>query len=194
MPELCLIAMTTEYLTSQAITALIAMIGSGAVLTFVLRGFWESKIAPMIVTEIKKHAESPAIQNETKAATVEHVKRWYDERAQREARLQEAKDALHSPVVNDELQSIIHKKIDNEIKRTDGLISLEVTKTVDKSLETIKDEMEKLSSFLKEDNALKTQLLQRMAKLEGAVMMSSSAAKASHSSAIFEAVKDPTKP
>lgn len=158
---------TQEALLSHAITACVAILGSAATFTMLLRGFWVTKITPMVLTEIKNHADS---------------------KEQREERLAEMSKSMHLPAVKKELEDIMHTKIDNEIKRSDGLIANEITSAVDGKMQAVEEKLAKIELFFKEDSVLKSQLLQRLARMEGAI----SGSKASHeSTASFHAVKDP---
>lgn len=171
MPHSCLFLLAQVDLTTHLITAIASALGTGTILTLILRGFWVSKITPMIVEEIKKYA---------------------DDKPQRDARLGELETSLHMPVVKESLDKIIHSKIDNEIKRSDGLISQEFTKVINVAVQALREDLMKIATFVKEDGLLKSQLLQRMAKLEGAMLMSVPSLKPPHESTpSFPSIKEP---
>lgn len=186
-----LAALTPEVILTQLVTVFVTLAGAGAVAGYMLRGFWETKVTPLVQREIKAHSESPDTTNGTKTKTIKEVADWYDARPQREARLKEQGEGLYLPLVREDLEKIIHQKIDNEIKRSDGLIAREVSNKVDESVQSLRDEVIKLTKFFQEDAALKTQLLQRMSRLEGVISWSQR--QSNESTSQLPAVKDPTK-
>jgi hypothetical protein len=173
--------MSCLYLLSQAApsrgeSVILYLLGVGGGTSLVLvvflllvRGFWSKYVTPQIQEEVVRWYDDPR-QVEARARDRElSFKAWHDHQAQRAAREQEYLNFLRTPQVLAENELAGKKLIDNEIKRTDGLISKEIHTQVSDMETRLMSKLEEVSQFLREDTQSKQQMIQRMAKLEGAI-------------------------
>lgn len=133
----------------------------GALLAFVGKGYWIANIAPLVESEVRK---------------------WYQAKEQAEEREKELRHLLRTPEVSDEHNKSVKLIIDNEIKRSDGLISKEIHTQVNQMESRLLSKLEELSDVIKEDLAFKQEMLRKMGKLEGAINTILPAAKLSSES------------
>lgn len=196
MPPLFLVALTAADVPSAILTVLLSLAGSTVAFSWLARGFWAKQVTPLVQEEIKKYQIDPVNTKSQKDGAIADVTVWMDQRPQREARLKEIEDALSNDDVKRKVDKLIHEKIDNEIKRSDGLIAKEVDSVVQRNLAGLREEIQKVGAFLREDAQMKAQLLQRMSRLEGSVSMfqGSRVASSGDSTSHMPAVKDPSKP
>lgn len=120
----------------------------GALLAVLGKGYWISNVAPLVETEVRK---------------------WYQAKEQTEEREKELRHLLRSPEVADEGAKTVKLIIDNEIKRSDGLISKEIHTQVNNMESRLLSKLEELSDVIKDDLAFKQEMLRKMGKLEGAI-------------------------
>jgi hypothetical protein len=140
-------------LSGQSILEMVmgALLGTGvlgALFAFVGKGYWMSNVAPLVETEIRK---------------------WYQAREQLEEREKEVRNLLRTPAVSEESTKAVKLIIDNEIKRSDGLISREIHSQVNEMESRLLSKLEELSDVIKDDTAFKQEMLRKMGKLEGAI-------------------------
>jgi hypothetical protein len=125
--------------------------GTGILLAAVMlmaRGYWSKNIAPLIQEEVQK---------------------WYGASEQIAHREKELQNTLRSPHVLTEQKTVIKEVLDNEIKRSDGLISQAIHTQVSDMETRLMSKLDEMSKFIKEDTEFKQDLIQRLARLEGAV-------------------------
>lgn len=153
MADLYLLAQAASASTLETLTIVIMGLlgGTGLLLTIVVltaRGYWSKNIAPLIHEEVSK---------------------WYGSPDQVAGREKELKNALRSPHLSSEQKALIKDVLDNEIKRTDGLISQAISTQVSDMETRLMSKLDEMSRFIKEDTEFKQDLIQRLARLEGAV-------------------------
>jgi hypothetical protein len=146
------------FLTAQAVSAslslqeILGLLGGSTLLTgvavLVARGYWAKTITPMIEVEIR---------------------RWHGTREQVEEREKEMQHMLRAPAVVSEMTQAMKLVIDNEIKRSDGLIHHEIRTQVDNMESRVLSKLDEMTQLQREDSALKHKILQEMGQLKGAI-------------------------
>ena len=152
---------------------LLALFGGAGVLAsiivFTVRGYWSKNIAPLIQEEVQKWFDHTTQKEAREKERATALKAWFDHADQRDYRERELQHLLRSPTMMAEQEIAVKKILDTEIKRTDGLISREIQTQVSDMETRLMSKLEEVVQFLREDTASKQQLIQRMAKLEGAI-------------------------
>lgn len=177
MSPLDLLAQTSPAPTPRTMENILLLIvgvlgGTGILATVMLmtaKGYWNGTIAPLIETEILKWHTSTT---QTDARTRERLasfKEWYEKREQHEEREKELQNLLRTPTVVDENTKVVKLIIDNEIKRSDGLISKEIKTQVSDMESRLLSKLEEMSQGLRENTATQQQMLQKMGHLQGAI-------------------------
>jgi hypothetical protein len=146
------------------------------------KGYWSSTVAPLIEKEIRKWYQAPEQNEERHKEQVAAFREWYDRREQMEEREKDVQYLLRTPAVVEEQAKSIRLIIDNEIKRSDGLISREIHSQVSAMESRLLSKLEEMSQALREanaikqetkrdDDAFKQEVLRKIGKLEGAINM-----------------------
>lgn len=153
MAHLFLLAQAASASTLETLALVVMGLlgGTGLLLTIVMltaRGYWSKNIAPLIQEEVSK---------------------WYAASGQTAMREVEIQNALRSPQLVAEQKAFIKDVLDNEIKRSDGLISQAISTQVSDMETRLMSKLDEMSRFIKEDTEFKQDLIQRLARLEGAV-------------------------
>lgn len=149
------------------------MLGGTAVLSTIVllaaRGYWQTNVVPMLENEIRKWYSDPVQVEARSKERVASIKDWYDKREQHDEREKEMQNVLRLPVVVAEMTQSVKLIIDNEIKRSDGLISREIHTQVTAMESRIVSKLDELVERMREDMKFKEQILQKIGKLEGAI-------------------------
>ena len=152
---------------------LFGLMGGSTVITtlgvLVARGYWAKTVTPLIEAEIRKWY---AAQEQTEARAKERLasfREWYDRREQVDEREKEMQHVLRTPTVVAETTQAMKLVIDNEIKRSDGLIHNEIKTQVDSMESRVISKLEEMAQLQREDNAFKQKMLQEMGQLKGAI-------------------------
>lgn len=143
------------------------LISGAAVL--VARGYWAKTVTPLIEAEIRKWYSAA---EQTEARTKERMtsyREWYDKREQVDEREKEMLHVLRNPSVVAETTQAVKLVIDNEIKRSDGLIHKEIKTQVDSMESRVISKLEEMAQLQREDTAFKQKILQEMGQLKGAI-------------------------
>jgi hypothetical protein len=157
----------------NASTLIIGALGGGsfilAVAVLTARGYWSKSISPLILEEMNKWYHEQAQVDARSRERQAWLKDWYDKRDQRDNRQEEVRNILRLPDLVKEDEAHIKEVIDNEIKRTDGLISREIKEQVSDMEKRIVAKLDEVATFLQNDTQFKQQMVTRMAHLEGAI-------------------------
>jgi hypothetical protein len=149
-----------------------ALGGTGILATLLLvaaKGYWVSTVAPLVESEVRKWYHHP---DQVEARAKERAlsfKDWYDKREQHEEREKELQNLLRTPSVVDESTKSVKLIIDNEIKRSDGLISREITTKVNDMESRLLTKLEEMAQLQRDDTLFKQKMLQEMGQLKGAI-------------------------
>jgi hypothetical protein len=149
-----------------------ALGGTGILATLLLvaaKGYWVSTVAPLVESEVRKWYHHP---DQVEARAKERAlsfKDWYDKREQHEEREKELQNLLRTPSVVDESTKSVRLIIDNEIKRSDGLISREITTKVNDMESRLLTKLEEMAQLQRDDTQFKQKMLQEMGQLKGAI-------------------------
>ena len=174
MHELTLLAQTAPGWSPPTVVGVIAgMVTSTGVLgvLFVIaaKGYWASTVAPLVEGEVRKwyhHPDQVEARAKERAAS---FRDWIDRREQHEEREKEIQNLLRTPAVAEEGAKAVKLIIDNEIKRTDGLISLEINHKVNEMESRVLSKLEEMTQLQREDTTFKQKILQEMGLLKGAI-------------------------
>lgn len=164
----------TSIWNAESIAVLISgMLGGTAVLSAIVllaaRGYWQTNVVPMLENEIRKWYSDPVQVEARSKERIASIKDWYDKREQHEEREKETQNVLRQPAVVLEMSQSVKLIIDNEIKRSDGLISREIHTQVNAMESRIVSKLDELAERMREDLQFKQQILQKIGKLEGAI-------------------------
>ena len=149
-----------------------ALGGTGILATLLLvaaKGYWTTTVAPLVESEVRKWYHHP---DQVEARAKERAlsfKDWYDKREQHDEREKELQNLLRTPSVVDESTKSVKLIIDNEIKRSDGLISREITTKVNDMESRLLTKLEEMAQLQRDDTLLKQKMLQEMGQLKGAI-------------------------
>jgi hypothetical protein len=171
--------MNFQYLLAQTspstptVWQIFGILGGSSLLTgvavLIARGYWAKTVTPLIETEIRRWYSSPE-QVEARAKERQATFReWYDKRENVEEREKEMQHVLRNPSVVSETTQSVRLVIDNEIKRSDGLIHKEIKTQVDSMESRVISKLEEMAQLQREDTALKQKILQEMGQLKGAI-------------------------
>lgn len=181
MVELTVLAQGATLSVVEIIAACIGGTGVMATLLVVAaKGYWSSTVAPLIEKEIRKWHDAPEQSHARQKEQLAAFREWYDKREQMEEREKEAQHLLRTPTVVEEQAKAVRLIIDNEIKRSDGLISREIHTQVSAMESRLLSKLEEMTQIFKEahiarqetkrdDDLFKQDLLRRIGKLEGAI-------------------------
>jgi hypothetical protein len=149
-----------------------ALGGTGILATLLLvaaKGYWTTTVAPLVESEVRKWYHHP---DQVEARAKERAlsfKDWYDKREQHDEREKELQNLLRTPSVVDESTKSVKLIIDNEIKRSDGLISREITTKVNDMESRLLTKLEEMAQLQRDDTLFKQKMLQEMGQLKGAI-------------------------
>lgn len=171
---ICLAQAANQANSWQNAPALIigALGGGSIILTIALltaRGYWSKSISPLILEEMTKWYNEQTQVDARARERQAWLKDWHDKRDQRDNRQEEVRNILRLPDIVKEDEARIKEVIDNEIKRTDGLISREIKEQVSDMEKRIVAKLDEVATFLQNDTQFKQQMVTRMAHLEGAI-------------------------
>lgn len=169
-----MVAQTASGWTPTNVVELIAGIlgGTGfiaAILVVAAKGYWVSTVAPLVESEVRKWYHHP---DQVEARSKERAlsfKDWYDKREQHDEREKELQNLLRTPALVDESTKSVKLIIDNEIKRSDGLISREITTKVNDMESRLLTKLEEMAQLQRDDTLFKQKMLQEMGQLKGAI-------------------------
>lgn len=163
----------TPWSTENILVLISGMLGGTAVLSTIVllaaRGYWQTNVVPMLENEIRKWYSDPSQVDARNKERLVSIKDWYDKREQRDEREKEMQNVLRLPAVASEITQAVKLIIDNEIKRSDGLISREIHTQVNAMESRIVSKLDELVERMRDDLQLKQQILQKIGKLEGAI-------------------------
>jgi hypothetical protein len=178
MVELTVLAQgAPQGVTLSVIEIVGALVGGTSVVAGLVvvaaKGYWSSTVAPLIEKEIRKWYQAPEQNEGRHKEQVAAFREWYDKREQMEEREKEVQHLLRTPAVVEEQAKSIRLIIDNEIKRSDGLISREIHSQVSAMESRLLSKLEEMTQALREtkrdDDAFKQEVLRKIGKLEGAI-------------------------
>lgn len=166
-----LLAQTTS--VNLALRDIVGLLGGSTVISgvavLVARGYWAKTVTPLIEAEIRKWY-SASEQSEARAKErLASFREWYDRREQVDEREKEMQHVLRTPTVVAETTQAVKLVIDNEIKRSDGLIHNEIKTQVDNMESRVISKLEEMAQLQREDTAFKQKMLQEMGQLKGAI-------------------------
>ena len=163
----------TQWNAENIFVLISGMLGGTAVLSTIVllaaRGYWQTNVVPMLENEIRKWYSDPVQVEARSKERVASIKDWYDKREQHDEREKEMQNVLRLPIVVAEMNQSVKLIIDNEIKRSDGLISREIHSQVTAMESRIVSKLDELVERMREDMKFKEQILQKIGKLEGAI-------------------------
>lgn len=151
---------------------LVAVGGTGVFATLLIvaaKGYWSSTVAPLVEKEIRGWYNSPEQLESRARERATAFKDWYDKKEQHEEREKELQNLLRTPAVARENNEAVRSIIDNEIKRTDGLIAKEVTAKVNDMESRLLSKLDEMMAYQREDTAFKQRVLQELGRLKGAI-------------------------
>jgi len=174
MPVLLMLAQVAQGWSPTTVVEIVAgaLGGTGILATLLLvaaKGYWVSTVAPLVESEVRKWYHHP---DQVEARAKERAlsfKDWYDKREQHEEREKELQNLLRTPSVVDESTKSVRLIIDNEIKRSDGLISREITTKVNDMESRLLTKLEEMAQLQRDDTQFKQKMLQEMGQLKGAI-------------------------
>jgi len=143
------------------------LISGAAVL--IARGYWAKTVTPLIEAEIRKWHSAPEQAEARAKERLASYREWYDKREQVDEREKEMQHVLRTPTVVAETTQAVKLVIDNEIKRSDGLIHNEIKTQVDNMESRVISKLEEMAQLQREDTAFKQKMLQEMGQLKGAI-------------------------
>lgn len=149
-----------------------ALGGTGILATLLLvaaKGYWVSTVAPLVESEVRKWYHHPDQVDARAKERALSFKDWYDKREQHDEREKELQNLLRTPSVVDESTKSVKLIIDNEIKRSDGLISREITTKVNDMESRLLTKLEEMAQLQRDDTLFKQKMLQEMGQLKGAI-------------------------
>lgn len=171
MQTLSLLAQTVP--VSLSLGNIVGLLGGSTLISgaavLIARGYWAKTVTPLIEAEIRKWHSTP---EQTEARAKERLasfREWYDKREQVDEREKEMQHVLRTPTVVAETTQSVKLIIDNEIKRSDGLIHNEIKTQVDSMESRVLSKLEEMAQFQREDTAFKQKMLQEMGQLKGAI-------------------------
>jgi hypothetical protein len=135
----------------------------------VARGYWSKTVTPLIEAEIRKWHSAPEQVESRSKERLASFREWYDKREQVDEREKEMQHVLRTPGVVSETTQAVKLVIDNEIKRSDGLIHNEIKTQVDNMESRVLTKLEEMAQLQREDTAFKQKILQEMGLLKGAI-------------------------
>jgi hypothetical protein len=174
MPVLLMLAQVAQGWSPTTVVEIVAgaLGGTGILATLLLvaaKGYWTTTVAPLVESEVRKWYHHP---DQVEARAKERAlsfKDWYDKREQHDEREKELQNLLRTPSVVDESTKSVKLIIDNEIKRSDGLISREITTKVNDMESRLLTKLEEMAQLQRDDTLLKQKMLQEMGQLKGAI-------------------------
>ena len=178
MVELTVLAQVApQGVTLSVIEIVGALVGGTSIVAGLVvvaaKGYWSSTVAPLIEKEIRKWYQAPEQNEGRHKEQVAAFREWYDRREQMEEREKEVQHLLRTPAVVEEQAKSVRLIIDNEIKRSDGLISREIHSQVSAMESRLLSKLEEMTQALREtkrdDDAFKQEVLRKIGKLEGAI-------------------------
>lgn len=174
MPLILLLAQASQGWSPTTVIEILAgaLGGTGILATLLLvaaKGYWASTVAPLVESEVRKWYHHPDQVDARAKERSLSFKDWYDKREQHDEREKELQNLLRTPSVVDESTKSVKLIIDNEIKRSDGLISREITTKVNDMESRLLSKLEEMAQLQRDDTAFKQKMLQEMGQLKGAI-------------------------
>lgn len=171
MQTLSLLAQTVP--VSLSLGNIVGLLGGSTLISgaavLIARGYWAKTVTPLIEAEIRKWHSTPEQAEARAKERLASFREWYDKREQVDEREKEMQHVLRTPTVVAETTQSVKLIIDNEIKRSDGLIHNEIKTQVDSMESRVLSKLEEMAQFQREDTAFKQKMLQEMGQLKGAI-------------------------
>jgi hypothetical protein len=171
-PPLLAQAVAPWSLENIAVLVVAGLLGSGVLISVVVImvwGYWKKKIAPLILDEVAEwHTRETQRVSRSKEID-DRVLDWHRTEEQQAHRAKELQNMLRDPKVIEEQESRFKRVLDDQIQRKDGLISKEIETQVSDMETRLMAKLNEVATYLMEDSGFKQQIIQRMARLEGAI-------------------------
>lgn len=182
MPLLYLLAENTFSESPGSIVAAVLAIAVafttfGAISITLARGFWASRIEPMIQLAITQWYTSEP-QTRTRRETVEQIiATWHASQPQVSARTTETMNSVAISEASAEAQlrkrTFIREEIENQVRRDDGIIHREINLRVERGIQPLQDGMEQIRALLQQrqaaDAEFREEVLARLGHLTGVI-------------------------
>lgn len=164
---------TNGWAPTTVLQVVVGALGGTGILVGLLviaaKGYWASTVAPLVEGEVRKWYHHPDQVEARARERAMSFRDWYDKREQHDEREKELQNLLRTPVIVDESTKAMKLIIDNEIKRSDGIISREITTKVNDMESRLLSKLEEMAQLQRDDTAFKQKMLQEMGQLKGAI-------------------------
>jgi isochorismate hydrolase len=159
-------------MTVESVSSIVAaMVGGAAVLSalviLVVQGFWETRVKPAILQVIQSWYQSEKQIEARKQERDAWFAQRLDSHAYQEAQREAVRKALRDVQIKAEIDAIVQSHIDNEIKRSDGLITKGILSHIEPTLSELRTLVTDVNNYMREDAIYKQRLAERLGRMEG---------------------------